>query len=508
MRIAEASGSGPADLLSAGHSSRPSLLIVFISTSATSSAACWLGRSRDNPWANSPAALPQDFTVGVGTSAWQVEGATSSRGRTHLGRLQLGRGRSLTGAWAIRPASTSPGWSPTSPARAAGRGRVPVLDLVGQGAARGPRPDLGGRSGPLRPALRCAAQPGDHPLVTRTLGGPAQCELHAAGGGWLDRRPAGCLGQCANAVASRSVTAWGLWATLNEPWCSAFLGDAPVFAPPGRGCGGPGGGLPAAGGPRPRTTREGLRRGGRATPGSCSTSCPPFRRPVPRGPGSPSGRPATSTGCRTTCGSTRSPGVASTPTSWPPPPGSDWSFVSSDDETAIGAPLNGRASTTTRSSDSSRSMRRPSQRARTPQRIPRAHQCTSPPGSRTRPWGGRSVPRGLGTTPRRPPTQSPGVPLWVAENGRHGADAVADGGVRRPRTRGLPAGPPGAGGACSGRGRRRARVPGVVAVRQWAQAGASASDLHVDQDTQVRNAQVQRALAARLQAERRGPVSG
>ena len=29
-----------------------------------------------------PYALPEDFTVGVGTSAWQVECATASRGRT------------------------------------------------------------------------------------------------------------------------------------------------------------------------------------------------------------------------------------------------------------------------------------------------------------------------------------------------------------------------------------------------------------------------------------------
>ncbi|HEX6887815.1 MAG TPA: family 1 glycosylhydrolase, partial [Candidatus Nanopelagicales bacterium] len=58
-------------------------------------------------------------------------------------------------------------------------------------------------------------------------------ELHARGG-WLDPRTGELFGQYANAVATRLGDRVGSWATLNEPWCSAFLGHAAGIHAPGR----------------------------------------------------------------------------------------------------------------------------------------------------------------------------------------------------------------------------------------------------------------------------------
>ena len=57
-------------------------------------------------------------------------------------------------------------------------------------------------------------------------------ELQAAGG-WLDPRTAELFGQYAEAMATRLGDRVGSWATLNEPWVSAFLGHAAGVHAPG-----------------------------------------------------------------------------------------------------------------------------------------------------------------------------------------------------------------------------------------------------------------------------------
>lgn len=53
-------------------------------------------------------------------------------------------------------------------------------------------------------------------------------------GGWLDRGTAEAFAEYATTVHSRLGDRLGVWATLNEPWCSAYLGYAAGVNAPGR----------------------------------------------------------------------------------------------------------------------------------------------------------------------------------------------------------------------------------------------------------------------------------
>ena len=91
-------------------------------------------------------------------------------------------------------------------------------------------------------------------------------------GGWLVRETAERFADYAMAVHDRLGDRVRLWATMNEPWCSAYLGYALRPARPrqaGRGRGAPRGPPPAA---RPRAWRpRGCTRPGPTGSASCST---------------------------------------------------------------------------------------------------------------------------------------------------------------------------------------------------------------------------------------------
>ncbi|MFX8347017.1 family 1 glycosylhydrolase, partial [Acinetobacter baumannii] len=57
-------------------------------------------------------------------------------------------------------------------------------------------------------------------------------------GGWLVRETAEAFADYAAVVAERLADRVGLWATRNEPWCAAYLGDAAGVHAPGRHEGG------------------------------------------------------------------------------------------------------------------------------------------------------------------------------------------------------------------------------------------------------------------------------
>jgi beta-glucosidase len=178
-------------------------------------------------------ALPEDFTVGVGTSAWQVEGASASRGRT------------IWDDFAARPGAIVDGTraDPACDHVARVESDVELLAWLGVDAYRfsiaWARVQPGGR-GPMSPAgldhydRLCDAllARGITPLVT-LYHWDLPSELHAEGG-WLNPRTADRFGQYANAVVTRLGDRVGSWATLNEPWCTAFLGHAIGIHAPGR----------------------------------------------------------------------------------------------------------------------------------------------------------------------------------------------------------------------------------------------------------------------------------
>ena len=177
-----------------------------------------------------PEEFPADFVWGAATAAYQVEGAVAEGGRTprsgtpspHTpGRVRDGD----TGEVAcdhyhryaddVAPDARTSGWAPTgSRSRGRGASRRPAVGSTREGA------------GVLRPAGRRAARPrASTPWVTlyhwdlpqyargrRRLAGPRH------------RRPAGRArrGRAAALLGDRV----GHFITLNEPWCSAFLGYA------------------------------------------------------------------------------------------------------------------------------------------------------------------------------------------------------------------------------------------------------------------------------------------
>lgn len=177
-------------------------------------------------------ALPEDFTVGVGTSAWQVEGSSHTRGRTIWDDFAATPG-------AIADGSTG---DPACDHVARMESDVDLLAWLGVDAYRfsisWARVQPGGR-GPMSPAgidhydrlCDLLLERGITPLVT-LYHWDLPSELQAAGG-WLNPQTVDLFGQYADAMATRLGDRVGSWATLNEPWCSAFLGYAAGIHAPG-----------------------------------------------------------------------------------------------------------------------------------------------------------------------------------------------------------------------------------------------------------------------------------
>lgn len=178
------------------------------------------------------AALPVHLTIGVGTSAWQVEGSSTTRGRC------------IWDDFAARPGAIVDGSTadPACDAVARVDRDVELLGWLGVDAYRfsiaWARVQPDGR-GPLSPAgldhydRLCDAllAQGITPLVTLyhwDLPSALQAD-----GGWLNPATGELFGQYADAVVTRLADRVGSWATLNEPWCSAFLGHAAGVHAPG-----------------------------------------------------------------------------------------------------------------------------------------------------------------------------------------------------------------------------------------------------------------------------------
>jgi beta-glucosidase len=452
-------------------------------------------------------ALPEDFTVGVGTSAWQVEGATAGRGRTIWDEFSDVPG-------AIRDGSHG---DPACEHLARMESDVALLGWLGVDAYRfsisWARVQPGGQ-GPISVAgldhydRLCDAllEQGITPLVT-LYHWDLPSELHHAGG-WLDPDTGELFGQYANAVASRLGDRVGSWATLNEPWCTAFLGHAAGIHAPGRRA--PAEALEVAYRLLVAHARgmEGLRAAGVRNAGIVLNLMPTFPDDPYRD--DPQLRHAARhiDGLQNhlwldaLAGRGISTGVIQSTADI-----TDWSFVTSAEETAIGAPLDwlGVNYYTVQRlvpADGSAELA-VAQDCDAHPGCPPVH--FSPRGELTT-MGWEVNPAGLGTTLRRTAEAVPGVPLWVAENGMACPDVVVDGRCDDPARVAYLADHLAEVVSARAEG---VDVRGYLAWSlfdniEWAQGWSQRFGIvHVDQDTQVRTPKASAHWLRGLQGRRR-----
>jgi beta-glucosidase len=179
--------------------------------------------------------FPADFLWGSATAAYQIEG----------GATEGGRGPSIWDTFSHTPGRTLNGDTGDVAADHFHRWREDVAHLknLGLGAYRfsisWPRVQPGG-AGEFNPEgiafysalVDALIQAGIEPVVTLYHWDLPQ-ELEDAGG-WANRETAYRFAEYAERMARELGARVAVWTTLNEPWCSAYLGYASGVHAPGR----------------------------------------------------------------------------------------------------------------------------------------------------------------------------------------------------------------------------------------------------------------------------------
>ena len=178
--------------------------------------------------------LPRDLEIGVATAAWQVEGAVAARGRCIWDDFAEIPGAIVDGSTG-EPACDHfhrlagdldlLGWLGVDAYRFSISWPRVIPEGVGKVSSAGL--DFYDRlvDGLLARGITPVAT-----LYHWDLPSPLQ-----AAGGWTERATAAAFAEYAGIVSGLLADRVPRWATLNEPWCSAFLGHAAgVHAPGGR----------------------------------------------------------------------------------------------------------------------------------------------------------------------------------------------------------------------------------------------------------------------------------
>ena len=183
--------------------------------------------------ASSGLEFPPGFELGVATSSWQIEGDVAGRGRCNWDDFAEVPGAIVDGATG-EPACDHVHRLVED---------LDLLDWLGVDAYRfsfsWPRIMPEG-SGALSPSgldfydrlIDGLLERGIRPVATLfhwDLPSPLE-----QAGGWPERDTAYRFADYAEAVAQRYADRVDRWATLNEPWCSAFLGYSSGYFAPGR----------------------------------------------------------------------------------------------------------------------------------------------------------------------------------------------------------------------------------------------------------------------------------
>ena len=176
--------------------------------------------------------LPPDLEIGVATSSWQIEGASASRGRCIWDDFAGQPGAIVDGCRADPAARHVErveedldllGWLGVDAYRFSVS--WPRVLPEGSGVVSGPGLDFYDRlvDGLLARGIAPAATlyHWDLPSVLQERGG------------WPERDTAARFADYAGVVADRLGDRVQRWATLNEPWCAAFLGHASGVHAPG-----------------------------------------------------------------------------------------------------------------------------------------------------------------------------------------------------------------------------------------------------------------------------------
>ena len=185
------------------------------------------------PSAASDPELPDDLEIGVATSAWQIEGSAATRGRC------------IWDDFAERPGAIVDGSAADPACDHVHRltGDLDLLAWLGVDAYRfsisWPRVMPGG-TGAVSPSGLDFYERLVDGLLARGIA-PVATLYHwdlpsslQDGGGWPARDTAAHFADYAGAVAERLADRVHRWATLNEPWCAAFLGHASGVHAPGQ----------------------------------------------------------------------------------------------------------------------------------------------------------------------------------------------------------------------------------------------------------------------------------
>lgn len=178
-----------------------------------------------------PVRVPADFQLGVATSSWQIEGDVAGRGACNWDAFAEVPGAIIDGAtgepacdhvnrleedldllaWlGVDAYRFSISWPRVMPGGEVSAGGIDFYDRLVDGLlARGIEP------------------------VATLFHWDLPLELEQAGG-WPERETAARFAEYAATVAAALGDRVGRWATLNEPWCPAFLGYAAGYFAPGR----------------------------------------------------------------------------------------------------------------------------------------------------------------------------------------------------------------------------------------------------------------------------------
>ncbi len=380
------------------------------------------------------ALLPAGFQIGVGTSAWQVEGASASRGRTIWDDFAATPGAIVDGTTA----------DPACEQVARAESDADLLEWLGVDAYRFSaswarvRPSGEGDVneaglGHYDRLCDLLLARGITPNVT-LYHWDLPTELYAAGG-WLNPDTAGRFAEYAEAMAQRLGDRVGAWATLNEPWCAAFLGHAAGIHAPGRR--------------DPAEALEvayrllvghahglaGLRAGGARNAGIVLNLMPTFPSEEHRDDTLLQQAARHVDGLQNFLWLDALAGrglnrdvIASTASI------TDWSFVDDADAASVGAPIDWLGVnyyTVQRLAPADDSAEHTvGQDSSAHPGCPAVRFAPRPPLTT---MGWEVNPAGLTTTLTKTAARLPGVPLWVAENGMACPDVVVDGHVEDPQ---------------------------------------------------------------------------
>ena len=177
--------------------------------------------------------IPTGFDMGVATASWQVEGDVAGRGRCNWDEFSAIPGKVVDAATG-EPACDHVNRLDED---------LDLIDWIGVDSYRfsisWPRVMPGG-SGPLSASgvdfydrlIDGLLARGVNPVAT-LFHWDTPLELEHAGG-WTNRDTAYRFAEYAEQMAQRFGDRVERWATLNEPWCSAFLGYCAGYFAPGR----------------------------------------------------------------------------------------------------------------------------------------------------------------------------------------------------------------------------------------------------------------------------------